>query len=36
MEGHVIFIEKLDYEVPEEKITFREWLKNGYKGVYPT
>ena len=20
----------------EEKITFREWLKNGYKGVYPT
>ena len=36
MNGNVIFIEELAYEVPENTITFKDWIKNGYKDVFPT
>ena len=36
MNGNVIFIEAMNYEVPESPLTFKRWLSEGYKGVYPT
>lgn len=36
MNAPVIFVEALDYQVPEKKIKFREWMKNGIDGVKPT
>lgn len=35
MNGNVIFIEDLDYEVPENLLSFKDWIDKGYKGVYP-
>ena len=36
MNGNVIFVEAKNYEVPESPLTFKRWLSEGYKGVYPT
>ncbi len=36
MNAHVVFVEALDYMVPEKKITFREWMEHGIHGVKPT
>ena len=36
MNGNVIFIEELAYEVPENTLSFKDWISKGYKGVFPT
>ena len=32
----VVFIEALNYEVPDKDISFEQWMTHGYKGVLPT
>ena len=32
----VVFVEALDYEVPDKDISFEQWMKSGYKGIKPT
>ncbi|NRA44760.1 MAG: hypothetical protein HRU09_07380 [Oligoflexales bacterium] len=32
----VVFVEALDYEVPDKDMSFEQWLTNGYKGTKPT
>jgi glutamate--cysteine ligase len=36
LNAKVTFIEDHNYYVPLNPITFREWIKNGVKGTYPT
>lgn len=32
----VVFVEALNYEVPDKDITFEHWVEHGYKGIMPT
>ncbi|MFK7823130.1 MAG: glutamate-cysteine ligase family protein [Oligoflexales bacterium] len=32
----VVFVEALDYEVPDKDISFAQWIEHGYKGIKPT
>lgn len=36
LDAAVIFIEKLGYERPSKRLTFREWINHGYKNIRPT
>jgi glutamate--cysteine ligase len=36
LNAHVIFVEALDYKVPEKPLKFRDWILHGYEGVKPT
>lgn len=35
LDSRVVFIEKLNYEVPTGELTFREWINTSYKGLSP-
>ena len=32
----VVFVEALNYEIPPQGFSFGQWVKDGYKGVFPT
>ncbi len=36
LDAHVIFIESLNFQVPPEPLSFRQWMEQGYQGVFPT
>lgn len=36
LNAHVVFIEALNYQVPEKPLTMREWIAQPYKGASPT
>lgn len=36
LDARVVFVAGLDYEAQLQPITFRQWIQNGIKGVYPT
>ncbi|MFK7872833.1 MAG: glutamate-cysteine ligase family protein [Oligoflexales bacterium] len=35
LDARVVYIAALQYENPDKPITMREWIRDGYKGVYP-
>ena len=36
MNARVIFIPELDFLVPKQPLSFREWIEKGYEGTFPT
>ena len=36
LDANVVFIEGLNYEVPQVPMNFAYWMKHGYKGVFPS
>lgn len=36
LHARVVFVQALNFEVPEKPITFLEWMRVGYKGIKPT